>query len=104
MKRLLGSAAGIIVDTPSSLGSGPASSTEHRQRLIKACVESFRSEEYFLSHSGMSNIENSQCHSRRGARKTERRNAARLWISAYRGEDPKVWWRMTIYFSCLHLR
>ncbi|KAG7448081.1 uncharacterized protein BT62DRAFT_930162 [Guyanagaster necrorhizus] len=37
-----GSAAGIIVDTPSSLGSGPASSTEHRQRLIKACVESFR--------------------------------------------------------------
>ncbi|PBK92963.1 hypothetical protein ARMGADRAFT_1012667 [Armillaria gallica] len=37
-----GSAAGIIVDTPSSLGSGPASSTEQRQRLIKACVESFR--------------------------------------------------------------
>ncbi|KAK0211107.1 Pre-mRNA cleavage complex II protein Clp1-domain-containing protein [Desarmillaria ectypa] len=37
-----GGAAGIIVDTPSSLGSGPASSAEHRQRLIKACIESFR--------------------------------------------------------------
>ncbi|KAF8809060.1 hypothetical protein BYT27DRAFT_7095233 [Phlegmacium glaucopus] len=36
-----GQASGIIVDTPSSFASGPSTS-EHRQKLIKACVDAFR--------------------------------------------------------------
>ncbi|KAF9077161.1 hypothetical protein BDP27DRAFT_1379573 [Rhodocollybia butyracea] len=34
-------AAGIIVDTPSSFGSGPATN-DHRQKLIRACIDAFR--------------------------------------------------------------
>lgn len=37
-----GQAAGIIVDTPSSFGSGPAAN-DHRQKLIRACIDAFRS-------------------------------------------------------------
>ncbi|KAF5373911.1 hypothetical protein D9758_000774 [Tetrapyrgos nigripes] len=37
-----GQAAGLIVDTPSSFASGPASTTEHRQKLIKACIDAFK--------------------------------------------------------------
>jgi len=36
-----GQSSGIIVDTPSSFASGPSTS-EHRQKLIKACVDAFR--------------------------------------------------------------
>jgi len=35
--------AGLIVDTPSSFASGTAASNEDRQRLIRACVEAFKS-------------------------------------------------------------
>ncbi|KAI9446249.1 hypothetical protein H4582DRAFT_1904620 [Lactarius indigo] len=38
-----GRASGIIVDTPSSFASSPSStSTDHRQTLIRACVDAFR--------------------------------------------------------------
>ncbi|KAG2020161.1 cleavage/polyadenylation factor ia subunit Clp1p [Coprinopsis cinerea AmutBmut pab1-1] len=36
-----GKASGLIVDTPSSFGSS-SSPTDHRQKLIKACVDAFR--------------------------------------------------------------
>lgn len=38
-------ASGIIVDTPSSFASSPSSSStpDHRQTLIRACVDAFRS-------------------------------------------------------------
>jgi polyribonucleotide 5'-hydroxyl-kinase len=38
-----GRASGLIVDTPSSFASGPGSG-DHRQKLIKACVEAFKSQ------------------------------------------------------------
>jgi len=38
----LGKASGLIVDTPSSFASGP-SSNDHRHKLIKACIEAFKS-------------------------------------------------------------
>lgn len=37
-----GRMSGLIIDTPSSFASGPGTS-EHRQKLIKACVDAFRS-------------------------------------------------------------
>lgn len=39
----IGRVSGLIVDTPSSFASGP-SSNDHRQRLIKACVDAFKSQ------------------------------------------------------------
>lgn len=36
-----GRASGLIVDTPSSFASGPGSG-DHRQKLIKACVDAFK--------------------------------------------------------------
>ena len=43
-KLCVGRASGIIVDTPSSFASSPSStSTDHRQTLIRACVDAFRS-------------------------------------------------------------
>lgn len=41
----VGRASGIIVDTPSSFGSGPSSgsSSDHRHNLIKSCVDAFES-------------------------------------------------------------
>jgi polyribonucleotide 5'-hydroxyl-kinase len=40
-----GRASGLIVDTPSSFASGPGSG-EHRQKLIKACVDALKSRLY----------------------------------------------------------
>ncbi|KAL0574693.1 Cleavage polyadenylation factor subunit clp1 [Marasmius crinis-equi] len=37
-----GQTAGLIVDTPSSFASGTAATNEHRQKLIKACVDAFK--------------------------------------------------------------
>ncbi|KAI3595166.1 pre-mrna cleavage complex ii protein clp1 [Moniliophthora roreri] len=37
-----GSAAGLIIDTPSSFAPGTAATNEHRQKLIKACIEAFK--------------------------------------------------------------
>ncbi|THU84917.1 Clp1-domain-containing protein [Dendrothele bispora CBS 962.96] len=37
-----GRTAGVIVDTPSSFASGPGATTEHRQKLIKACIDAFQ--------------------------------------------------------------
>lgn len=46
----LGQASGIIVDTPSSFASGP-STNEYRQKLIKACVDAFKSLfQHFFGH------------------------------------------------------
>lgn len=47
--RHLASASGVIVDTPSSFASGPTSN-DHRLRLIKACIEAFRSMSLQLTH------------------------------------------------------
>ena len=42
-------ASGIIIDTPSSFASSPSSSTpDHRQTLIRACVDAFRSKCIFF--------------------------------------------------------
>ncbi|EKM82406.1 hypothetical protein AGABI1DRAFT_104404 [Agaricus bisporus var. burnettii JB137-S8] len=41
-KNNQGKASGCIVDTPALFSSGPASTTEARQRLIKACVDAFK--------------------------------------------------------------
>lgn len=38
----IGRASGLIVDTPSSFASGPATNN-HRHSLIKACIEAFKS-------------------------------------------------------------
>jgi len=37
-----GRASGLIVDTPSSFASGPGSVQDHRQSLIKACIDAFK--------------------------------------------------------------
>ncbi|KAF4603725.1 Cleavage polyadenylation factor subunit clp1 [Pleurotus pulmonarius] len=37
-----GAVSGLIVDTPSSFASGHGTTTETRQRLIRACVEAFK--------------------------------------------------------------
>ncbi|KAF5389881.1 hypothetical protein D9757_003556 [Collybiopsis confluens] len=37
-----GQTAGIILDTPSSFASGPAGGNDHRQKLIRACIDAFR--------------------------------------------------------------
>jgi polyribonucleotide 5'-hydroxyl-kinase len=37
-----GKASGCIVDTSALFSSGPASTTEVRQRLIKACIGAFK--------------------------------------------------------------
>jgi polyribonucleotide 5'-hydroxyl-kinase len=44
-------ASGIIVDTPSSFASSPSSSStpDHRQTLIRACVDAFRSRCIFIA-------------------------------------------------------
>jgi polyribonucleotide 5'-hydroxyl-kinase len=39
---VLARASGLIVDTPSSYASGPASN-DHRLNLIKACIDAFKS-------------------------------------------------------------
>ena len=41
-----GRAAGIIIDTPPSFAS--SSSGEHRNNLIRACIESFKGSPIFL--------------------------------------------------------
>lgn len=38
-----GRASGLIVDAPSSLAANSGPNSEHRQSLIKACVDAFRS-------------------------------------------------------------
>ena len=40
---IAGRASGIIVDTPSAFAASTSLSSEHRQSLIKACVDAFRS-------------------------------------------------------------
>ena len=44
-------ASGIIIDTPSSFASSPSSSStpDHRQTLIRACVDAFRSKLSFFN-------------------------------------------------------
>jgi len=37
-----GRVAGLIVDTPSAFASGPGANNDHRQKLIKACVDAFK--------------------------------------------------------------
>ena len=39
---MIGRASGLIVDTPSTFGTG-TSATDHRHKLIKACVEALKS-------------------------------------------------------------
>ena len=62
------------MDTPSSFASGPSTS-EYRQKLIKACVDAFKSS--FLGLSTIIIIEadglllNSQCYPRRWPREVE---------------------------------
>jgi polyribonucleotide 5'-hydroxyl-kinase len=52
MSRTLysGRSSGVIVDTPSSFASSPSSTStpDHRQTLIRACVDAFRSKPSFI--------------------------------------------------------
>jgi len=70
-------ASGIIIDTPSSFASSPSSSTtpDHRQTLIRACVDAFRSKCIFLSRKHFRMSCSLGCRSqrdpRRGPRETE---------------------------------
>jgi hypothetical protein len=67
-------ASGIIVDTPSSFASSPSSSStpDHRQTLIRACVDAFRSklsQKHFRMSCSLGR--RSQRDPRRGPRETE---------------------------------
>lgn len=70
-------ASGIIIDTPSSFASSPSSSStpDHRQMLIRACVDAFRSKLSFYLRNDfrMSCLFGcrSQRDPRRGPRETE---------------------------------
>ena len=39
-----GRASGVVVDTPSAFAANTGGNADHRQSLIKACVDAFRSE------------------------------------------------------------
>ena len=43
IRHVAGRVSGCIIDTPSSFAAGSGNSEQHRQSLIKACVDAFRS-------------------------------------------------------------
>ncbi|KAF9014076.1 Pre-mRNA cleavage complex II protein Clp1-domain-containing protein [Cyathus striatus] len=57
-----GRASGLIVDTPSSFASGPGAS-DHRHKLIKACVDAFRINVILVVGHEKLNVEMQRMHS-----------------------------------------
>lgn len=91
-----GRASGIIVDTPSSFAAGPSGGSDHhRQTLIKACVDAFRSTPStpppFLIR--CANSSTSKRHPRRGPRKAQRRNATHIRKTHHNTQDSQIRWR-----------